>query len=131
MPAPQANFLFAGLLPISRDDFGLNDDDAVQACLEILQLSLWQLELLQNWHRDDIFSALKTVADYKSVKLKAFLAPIFIAISGTTASISVMDVMQLLGPDLSRARLRFAINILGGISKKKLKKLEKQAREIN
>ena len=129
--APQANFLFAGLLPISRDDFGLNDDDAVQACLEILQLSLWQLELLQNWHRDDIFSALKAVADYKSVKLKAFLAPIFIAISGTTASISVMDAMQLLGPDLSRARLRFAINILGGISKKKLKKLERQAREIN
>ena len=129
--APQANFLFAGLLPISRDDFGLNDDAAVQACLEILQLSLWQLELLQNWHRDEIFSALKAVADYKSVKLKAFLAPIFIAISGTTASISVMDAMQLLGPDLSRARLRFAIYILGGISKKKLKKLEKQAREIN
>jgi glutamyl-tRNA synthetase len=59
------------------------------------------------------------------VKLKPFLAPLFIAIAGSSASISVMDSMVLLGPDMSRARLRSAIDVFGGVGKKKLKKLEK------
>ncbi|MCK5881487.1 MAG: glutamate--tRNA ligase, partial [Sinobacterium sp.] len=66
--------------------------------------------------------------DAKELKMKVFLAPIFIAIAGTTSSISVMDSMQLLGPDIAKARLRFAIEVLGGVSKKKLKKLEKAFR---
>jgi len=36
--------------------------------------------------------------------------------------------MALLGPDMSRARLRHAINVLGGVGKKKLKKMEKAYR---
>jgi glutamyl-tRNA synthetase len=38
--------------------------------------------------------------------------------------------MAILGPDMSRARVRFAINQLGGVGKKKLKKLEKSYQEI-
>jgi len=34
--------------------------------------------------------------------------------------------MGLLGPDMSRARLRHAINTLGGVSKKAAKRLEKE-----
>ena len=48
----------------------------------------------------------------------------------STASISVIDSMAILGPDMSRARVRFAINQLGGVGKKKLKKLEKSYQEI-
>ena len=59
------------------------------------------------------------------IKLKPFLAPLFIAIAGSSSSISVMDSMQLLGPDMSRARIRHAIELLGGVDKKKLKKMEK------
>ena len=33
--------------------------------------------------------------------------------------------MNLLGAEMSRARLRHAINLLGGVGKKKLKKMEK------
>jgi len=36
--------------------------------------------------------------------------------------------MVVLGPDMTRARLRHALNTLGGVSKKKLKKLEKEYR---
>ena len=58
------------------------------------------------------------------IKLKDFLAPLFLAISGTTSSFSVMDAMILLGPDMSRARLRHALNgVCGEIGKKQLKKL--------
>jgi glutamyl-tRNA synthetase len=64
------------------------------------------------------------------IKLKDFLAPIFVAVAGTTSSISVMDSMVILGPDLSRARLRHSIEVLGGVSKKKMKKLEKAYAQI-
>jgi glutamyl-tRNA synthetase len=68
---------------------------------------------------------LKAVADAMEIKLKLFLAPLFIAIAASSASISVIDSMNLLGADMSRARLRHAINLLGGVGKKKLKKMEK------
>jgi len=66
------------------------------------------------------------LAGQLDIKLKDFLAPLFIAISGTTASFSVMDSMVLLGPDMSRARLRQALHVcVGELGKKQMKKLEK------
>jgi glutamyl-tRNA synthetase len=59
------------------------------------------------------------------LKIRDFLAPLFIAIAGTSATISVIDSMHMLGSDLSRARVRHAIETLGGVSKKKLKDVEK------
>jgi glutamyl-tRNA synthetase len=38
--------------------------------------------------------------------------------------------MEVLGPDMSRARIRHAIEVLGGVGKKRLKKLEKQYQEL-
>jgi len=99
--------------------------------MEVLQFSLWRLEAVQNWQRDSIFDALKGVSDAMDIKLKPFLAPLFIAIAGSSASISVMDSMHLLGADMSRARLRHAIDLLGGIGKKKLKKMEKAYQAID
>ena len=66
-----------------------------------------------------------------NIKLKPFLAPLFIAIAGSSASISVMDSMNLLGADMSRARLRHAIDVLGGVGKKKLKKMEKAYQQLS
>jgi glutamyl-tRNA synthetase len=60
------------------------------------------------------------------VKIKELLAPLFIAVSGSSASFSVVDAMAILGPDMSRARLREAIEVLGGVSKKAAKRLEKE-----
>jgi glutamyl-tRNA synthetase len=52
------------------------------------------------------------------------LAPLFVAVAGTNASVSVMDSMQMLGPDMSRARLRHAQELVGSLGKKKLKKMQ-------
>ena len=126
---PLASFFTAGMLPIESRSFEgikLQGDDLIQA----LQFALWQLEELRHWERDVLFDAMKTLADTLDIKIKDFFAPLFIAISGSTASISVIDSMAILGPDMSRARVRFAINQLGGVGKKKLKKLEKSYQEI-
>ncbi len=127
--APLGNYLISGMLPISAEDLksaGMEDDQL----LTVLQFALWRLESVQAWNRDNIFNALKAVADGMEIKLKPFLAPLFIAVAGSSASISVMDSMNLLGADMSRARLRHAIDLLGGIGKKKLKKLEKEYQQL-
>ena len=38
--------------------------------------------------------------------------------------------MELLGPDMSRARIRHAVDVLGGVSKKAAKRLEKEYRQL-
>lgn len=127
--APAAAFLFSGQLSLTADNFKVTtvDDDAR---LQILQFSLWQLEALREWNKDAIFATLKTLSLAMNIKVKDFLAPIFVAIAGTTASISVMESMVILGPDLSRARIRHAIEVLGGVSKKQTKVFEKHFQEL-
>ena len=122
---PAIAFLGSGSLALSADDYSVNKLEPEQQ-KQILQFVLWQLEALRQWEREQIFNALKNLAVAMDIKLKDFLAPVFIAISGTTASFSVMDAMVLLGPDMSRARLREAVEVLGGAGKKVLKRYEKE-----
>jgi glutamyl-tRNA synthetase len=61
-----------------------------------------------------------------TLKPKELFAPLFIAIAGSNAAYSMPDSMAILGPDITRARLRHAIDVLGGISKKAAKRLEKE-----
>ncbi len=123
--AAKISFLFGGMLNVTKADFSANKL-ALDEQKKALQFALWQLEQLQDWQRDALFAELKNLAEQMQIKLQLFLAPIFVAIAGTTASFSVNDAMALLGPDMSRARLRHAIDTLGGISKKQAKKLEKE-----
>ena len=123
--APLASFLVSGTLPLTEESFaGMKgeQDDVVKG----LQFALWRMEALQQWNRDAIWNELKVLADALGIKVKDFLAPIFVAIAGTSASFSVVDSMEMLGPDMSRARLRHAIAVLGGVSKKAMKRLEKE-----
>lgn len=95
-----------------------------------LQYFLWHCEMRQDWQRDGLFQDAKRLADALDVKVKDFLFPVFIAIAGTSASFSVVDSMEIIGADLSCARLRHAIEVLGGVSKKQTKKLEKAYRTL-
>lgn len=128
--APLASFFFSGHLPLKKENFdGLAVNE--EQLLELLQFCVWQLDNLRDWNRDAIFQSMKVVADAMELKMKDFVAPLFIAVSGSTASISVFDSMVVLGPDMSRARLRFALDLLGGVGKKKLKKLEKRYEQFS
>lgn len=122
--APITSFLVSGTLAIDADSFSeiKAEPDVV---LRNLQFALWCLEAQQDWSRDAIWDALKSLADKLELKIKDFLAPLFIAVAGSSATFSVVDAMSLLGPDMSRARIRHAIAVLGGVSKKAAKRLEK------
>ena len=101
-------------------------------CVRFFQFALWRLEALDEWSRDAIWESLKVLADTQEIKIKDFLAPFFIAISGSRASFSVVDAMELLGAEMTKARIRYALEVLGGVSKKEAKRLEKEySRAVN
>lgn len=126
---PLVGFMLCGSLALSKESFSeLKLDE--EECLKVLQFSSWQLESLSAWDKDAIFSALKLLADNMGIKMKDFIAPMFVAIAGTTSSISVTDAMELIGPDLSKVRIRQAIEALGGVGKKVAKRLEKEYRAV-
>jgi len=122
---PQAAYLLSGEVPVSPDAFGEDGDDRDTALAQ-MQFVLWRLEAQQNWRRDALFTALKALAEAMGIKPKALFAPLFVALSGQTVAYSIPDSMAILGPDMTRARLRHAIDACGGVSKKALKRLEKE-----
>src|SRR5690554_7074663 len=124
--APAASFLFSGMLSIKEEDFSQGSSLSIEEQVRILQLSQWLLENTTQWDKDHLFPQLKALSEFVDIKIKHFLAPIFVAIAGTTSSISVIESLLVLGPDLSRNRLRHAVEVLGGVSKKKTKALEKE-----
>jgi glutamyl-tRNA synthetase len=127
--APLAAFLVSGTLPISEADFdGIRGER--EELVKGLQFALWRLEAQRHWTRDNIWNDLKGIADALGIKIKDYLAPVFVAVAGSSASFSVVDSMEILGPDMSRARLRHAIEVLGGVSKKAMKRLEKEFQQI-
>jgi glutamyl-tRNA synthetase len=97
------------------------DEDKLR---ELLQYFIWDLEALRDWNKDAIFAIAKQLSGHLELKIRDFLEPIFVAITGKTSSISVVDAMEILGSDMSRARLRVALAHIG-VSKKAAKTLEK------
>ena len=119
--------LFNGYPQITAQDFGEADEQT----LAQLQFLLWRLEQPGAWTKERIEADIKGLAEQMEIKLRAFMPPLFIAVCGSKNAVSVMDTMAVIGPDLSRNRLRHAIEVLGGISKKAGKRLEKQFKSLN
>jgi glutamyl-tRNA synthetase len=117
--------MFAGMLPINESSFDGSklDRDVLK---RVLQFTLWRLEAQRDWTKENVFADVKGLAKAMDIKMGDFMQPIFVSIAGTPNSWSVMDSMALLGPDMTRARLRFALNVLGGFSKKESKRVDKE-----
>lgn len=128
--APLAAFFFQGNLQLEKADFSsLNLTENQQKY--ILQFLLWSLRQLDTWEKSHIFARIKNLSGALDIKVKDFLQPVFIAITGSKASVSVVDAMAILGRDLTLARLLFALNFIGAPSKKELKNLEKEFAQLN
>lgn len=118
-----AGFYFQNLPSISADDF-IHKSLTHEQILDILYLATWQLEALPVWSEEHIYQVMKGLSAHFDIKLKDFMQPFFVAIAGSTASTPVMNSMYIIGADMTLARLRHACEVLGGLGKKKLKKLE-------
>ncbi len=126
---PLAGHFFGGLPAIDQATFAsikLEQDTLVK----LLQFLTWRLEGGSAWNKESLQGDIQVLAEYFELRMKAFLAPVFIAITGSTTSTSVLHAMVILGSDMTRARLRHAIEVLGGVSKKQAKRFEKEFRDI-
>jgi|26BtaG_2_1085354.scaffolds.fasta_scaffold01527_7 glutamyl-tRNA synthetase len=126
---PLAGHFFSGLPVLTENDF-----DSVklekEELVKLLQFLVWRFETVPAWTKEVLLAEVKLLAEHFDIKMKAFLAPVFIAITGSASSTSVMDAMAILGSDVTRARLRSAIEVLGGVSKKQAKRFEKEFRDL-
>lgn len=96
--------------------------------MEMLQVTLWNMERIRNWTAEEISKSLKETSSLFDTKMKLFTAPLYGAICGSKVAPPLFDSMEVLGSDLCRTRIAAAIDVLGGLSGKKLKKLEKKYR---
>ena len=117
-------FMFSGLLQLSPADFA-HKKLTEQQIKQLLQCIVWRLETITDWDAGTVFAAIKSLADSAGYKIGDCMQPVFVAMAGSAHSWSVVDSMAILGADISRARLRHAISVLGGLSKKEIKRLEK------
>lgn len=122
-------FYFQNLPDIKAEDFEHKNLTAEQI-MEILQLAIWSLETLPEWSEDNIYATIKGLSAALDIKMRDLIAPFFIAIAGSSSSTPVMNSMWIIGADMTLIRLRHAVDVLGGLGKKKLKKLEKTAQEL-
>jgi len=123
--APIAAFMFSGMLDLKPEDFAHNKLDEGQV-RRVLQFTLWKLEAQRHWRKENIFADIKSLAKAMELKMGDFMFAIFVAIAGTPNSWSVMDSMAIIGPDMTRSRLRHALEVMGGFSKKETKRVEKE-----
>lgn len=125
-----ADFFVAGQVELKATDLqtGKLEPDQTR---KILQYSLWRFEEQRSWNRDAINTALSALSTSMGIKLKDFMLPLFVAVSGRQSAPSIMDAMAIIGSDMTRARLRHALDLLGGPSKKETKEWEKEYRGFN
>lgn len=90
-----------------------------------LQFAIWRLESLIRWDNDSVSQTLMELANQMDIKLRDFMPTFFIAIAGSTSSTPVMQSMVTIGADLTFARLRHALEVLGAPSKKEDKAWQK------
>jgi glutamyl-tRNA synthetase len=126
---PLAGYLIGDRRPLEAADFAhkeLRDDDVRRT----LQFSLWWLDEVRVWNRDALQAGLQRLASAMGFKIRDFLFPLFVAISGKPVALPLYDSMTVLGADLTRMRLRNAIEVVGGVSKKVAKQWEKEFRDL-
>ncbi len=91
----------------------------------VLQCIIWSMEGGENWGREGIEKASREVAEAFGIHHKKVMMPLlFTTLTGKRQGPPLFDTVAILGKDLTRARLLNAIQILGGLSGKKIDTLK-------
>ncbi len=120
------SFLFITHIELNEELLTPKGTDKTQA-VQILQGMILSMEKQENWKRDGFDRASRDVAEFFEVNHKKIVMRIlFATITGKHQGPPLFDSIEILGKDLTRARLLNAIEFLGGISNKKLAELTKR-----
>ncbi|MEC8619273.1 MAG: glutamate--tRNA ligase [Pseudomonadota bacterium] len=120
---PLVDYLLGTRRALKPEDFAHKKLEREQV-VKVIHHTLALFDRKRSWQRDDLYESIKALAEQCDLKLREFLFPLFIAISGREVSLPLFDSLIFLGPDLSRGRLRDALEVLA-ISGKERKRLDK------
>ncbi|MBW3096398.1 glutamate--tRNA ligase [Pseudohoeflea coraliihabitans] len=81
-------------------------------CLAIIKEVAPALETLPDWTAEAIEAELRAISERMDKKLRLFLPPLFVAVSGSARSLPLFDSMALLGRAAVRQRLKTAREVL-------------------
>ena len=90
-----------------------------------LYFAVQSFTALSEWKKESIEGVLRTLCEHSGLKMRVFVKPFYLAMSGRPSALPLFDSMEILGRDITRDRINHAIQTLGGLGKKKLKKLDK------
>lgn len=124
----QVDYLLGDRRSVAAADFEHKSLSREQVVL-VLDHALREFDSMRHWERDDLFERCKALADGLGLKIREFLFPLFVAVSGRPVSLPLFDSLVFLGPDLTRIRVRDALAVLS-VSKKETKRLEKSYQEF-
>ena len=124
--APMADYLLGDPAKLTPDSL-VHKKLSAEDVKKVLQFSLWRLESLSDrWRREELQEVLNVLASQMGLVIRDLLAPIFVAMSGRSVTLPLFDSLEILGSDLTRARIRDAIDVLGGLGSKAQRRLEKE-----
>lgn len=115
----------SGLPTLTEESFKHKKID-LETVRKTLLFTSYRLDAQREWSPDALQHELTTLAQQMGMPIREVLFPLFIAIAGQPVSTPMFETLAILGPDMSRARVRHALDAAGGISKKQSKKLEKE-----
>ncbi|MEF0940791.1 glutamate--tRNA ligase [Rhizobium sp. BR 362] len=105
--ADLTGFLFKSDLNLDPSAFA-KIKSTPEELLEILNTVQPDLEKILEWNVETIEAELRAIADRMGKKLKVVVAPLFVAVSGSSRSLPLFDSMAILGRSVVRQRLKLA-----------------------
>lgn len=116
---------FVNYFPLTKEALTLDKKFTEEAVASILQALIWSMEEGEDWGKTGIEKASHEVSDAFGINHKKAMMPLlFTVIAGKRQGPPLFDSVDILGKDLTRARLLNAIQILGGLSGKKMETLK-------
>ncbi len=125
---PKAAFFFSREVELLVEDL-IPKKRVAEEVMQMLQTAIWSLDEVLDWNKAHVETAIRSVAEYWQWPVRDITVPLTTAMVGTRVGPPLFEAVVLLGQDLMRMRLLQAINALGGLSKKKAAKLEKEWKE--
>ena len=125
---PLVSYLLGNLPALGEADFEHKSMQRADV-LKVLHHTLAAFDEMRDWRRDELFALCQALSEAMGLKFRDFLVPLFIATSGRAVSLPLFDSWVFMGSDLSRSRLRAALDALG-VSNKERKRLDKEYQGI-
>ena len=122
--APQVDYLIGERPALTAEHF-VHRTLAEEDCRRVLHHVLRALDEMPEVTGDALLARCRALAESMDLKIRDFLFPLFVAVSGRPVALPLFDSVAFLGRDLARARIRSALQALGGVSKKEGKRFDR------